>query len=57
MVGYLKTVAHAILSFDAVYLHLCMYRCGCTYRVTLSVQLRNATTVTDKAKHYAGRGR
>ena len=35
--GYLKTVAHAIFSHDAVYLYLYMYRCGCTYRVTLRV--------------------
>ena len=31
----LKAVAHAILSPYAVYLY--MYRCGCTYRVTLKV--------------------
>ena len=37
MAGYLKTVEHAILSPYAVYLHLYMYRCGCTYWVTLRV--------------------
>ena len=43
----MKTVAHAILSSYAVYLHLYMYRCGCTYRGDpQSVQLRNATTTT-----------
>ena len=40
----MKTAAHAVLSPYAVYLYLYMYRCGCTYRVTLSVQLRNTTT-------------
>ena len=45
MAGSLETVAHAILSPYAVYLYLYMYRCVCTYWVTLkSVQLRNATT-------------
>ena len=46
MAWYLKTVAHAILSPYAMqaYLYLYMYTCGCPYRVTLSVQLRNATT-------------
>ena len=37
MAGSLKTVAHAIFSPHAVYLYLYMYRCGCTYRVTLRV--------------------
>ena len=37
MAGYLKMVAHAILSPYAVYLHLFMYKFGCTYRVTLRV--------------------
>ena len=31
MAGYLKTVAHAILSPYAAYLHLYMYRCGCVH--------------------------
>ena len=33
--GSLKTVAHATLSPCGLYLHLYMYRCGCTYWVTL----------------------
>ena len=44
MTGYLKTVAHAVLSPYGLYLSLYMYGCGCTYWVTLSVQLGNAAT-------------
>ena len=35
--GYLKTVGHAILSPYAVYLYWYVYRCACTYRMTLRV--------------------
>ena len=35
--GVIEHVAHGILSPQAVYLHLYMYRCGCTYRVILRV--------------------
>ena len=46
--GSLKTVVHAILSPCAVYLHLYMYKCGCTYQGDpQSVQLSNATTTTE----------
>ena len=33
----MKTVAHAILSPYAMYMHVYMYRCGCIYRVTLNL--------------------
>ena len=50
-------VAHAILSPYGLYLYLyCMYVRGCTYRVTLNVQMRKATTTTTNPKTLAGQG-
>ena len=44
MVGSLKTVTNEILSPYGLYLYLYGCRHNCIYCVTLSVQLRNATT-------------